>query len=352
MKSARRFASAKVFCVLVASLVLVPAEAEQTKLRVTLQLPVTGHLGVNLVRFKEEVGRRTEGALILEIFDNSRLYKDNEALGAVASGAIEMATITYQQLTKQVPAIGIFEQPFLFNFEALVRAATSPHSEMRILLDKAVLEATGVRILWWQSYGSSVFFSKGRNAKHPLQIRGRKVRVFGENMMHFTKHCGGSPMLISASKQYQAVKDGTVDLVMTGITGVDTRELWKVTDTVTRTEHAALEFVVIINEKVWQTLPPGNRTAIAEASKKVEQELREQMADIEAKAYAFARSKGMTIHEPSPDDVAEWRACSVGLLEDYMNDAGELGWRLMNAYGRLRKEPCCNAGPAGAFNLR
>ena len=87
------FAIAEIFCVLAASLMLVPAKAEQTKLRVTPQQPVTGHLGVNLVRFKEEVERRTEGALALEVFDNSRLYKDNEALGAVASGAIEMATI-------------------------------------------------------------------------------------------------------------------------------------------------------------------------------------------------------------------------------------------------------------------
>jgi TRAP-type C4-dicarboxylate transport system substrate-binding protein len=54
-----------------------------------------------------------------------------------------MATFTYQQFTRKVPAIGIFEQPFLFNFDALVRAAVAPESEMRQLLDRAVLEATG-----------------------------------------------------------------------------------------------------------------------------------------------------------------------------------------------------------------
>jgi C4-dicarboxylate-binding protein DctP len=97
-----------------------------------------------------------------------------------------MATITYQQLTEKVPAIGIFEQPFLFNFEALVRAAASPSSEIRQLLDQAILEATGTRVLWWQSYGSSVFFSKDQDATHPTGIRGRKIRVFGENMAKFT----------------------------------------------------------------------------------------------------------------------------------------------------------------------
>ena len=350
-----RYFSRQYLCVALAWLLLAPmsANAEQTKLRITLQLPITGHLGVNLMQFKREVESPAEGAIGVEIFDNSRLYKDNEALGAVASGAIEMASITLQQLNAKVPAIGIFEQPFLFNFDALVRAATDPDSTVRKLLDKAVLDAAGVRVLWWQSYGSSVLFSKGRDAKEPSQIRGQKVRVFGENMANFTKYCGGVPLLISASKQHQAMKDGTVDIIMTGITGVDTRKLWEVSDTVTRTEHAALEFAVIINEKVWQGLPQDHRTMIAEASWKVERALREQIADIEAGAYAFARAKGMTIHDLTAGDVAEWRACSAGLLEDFMGSAGELGWRLMGAYGKLRTEPCCNAGPSSAaFKVR
>ena len=341
-------------CLLAVSLVLalLPAQAEQTTLRVTLQLPITNHLGVNLVQFKEEVERRTDKVISVEIFDNSRLYQDNEALGAVSSGEIEMASLPYQQFHKNVPAIEIFEQPFLFNFEALVRAATSPGSDIRKPLDKAVLEATGARVLWWQSYGSSVFFSKGQDAKSPTTIHGQKIRVFGENMANFTKYCGGIPFLISASKQYQAVKDGTVDTAMTGITGVDSRELWKVTDTVTRTEHAALEFLVIINEKVWQSLSESHKTIILESSRKVEQDLRQQMGDIEAKAYAFAREKGMKIQELMPDQVAEWRACSASLIEDYLNSAGELGRRLMGAYGRLRTDSCCSSGPQGAFTLR
>ena len=223
---------------------------------------------------------------------------------------------------------------------------------MRQLLDEATIEATGTRVLWWQPYGSSVFFSKGQDTMHPRGIQGRKVRVFGENMAKFVRYCGGVPFVISASKQHQAVKDGTVDMAMTGITGVDSRQLWKVTDTITRTEHAALEFLVIINEKVWQSFDERARTLVLESSRKVEQELREQMADIEAKAYALAREKGMRIHELEPNDVAEWRACSVGLLEDYLKDAGELASRLMAAYGRLRQLSCCSAGPAGTFSLR
>jgi C4-dicarboxylate-binding protein DctP len=329
-----------------------PAGAEQVKLRITLQLPITNHLGVNLKQFKEEVETKTKGAIIAEIFDRSRLFKDNEVLAAVSSGAIEMGTVGLSQFHKEVPALEVFAQPFLFNFEALVRAATSPDSEMRRLLDKALLETTGARVLWWQSYGQSVFFSKGRDARTPAAIRGQKIRVFGENMANFTKYCGGIPFVISASKQDQAIKDGTVDMAMTGVTGVTARQLWKVTDTITRTEHAALEFVVIINDKAWRALGEDHKAVIITAARRAEQDLRQQMADIEAKAYAFARAKGMTVYDLTPNEVAEWRACSAPIVEDYLTLAGELGQRMMAAYGKLRTQPCCTSGPHGEFTRR
>jgi C4-dicarboxylate-binding protein DctP len=233
-----------------------------------------------------------------------------------------------------------------------MRAAVSPDREMRGLLDRAVLEQTGARVLWWQAFGQSVFFSKGRDAKLPAAIRGQKIRVVGTDMEAFVKYCGGIPFKIVASKQNEALKDGTIDMTMTGITGVVAREMWKVTDTVTRTEHAPLQFVVLINEKVWQSLSESRKTVIGTAARKAEQDLQQQMSDIEAEAYTFARGKGMKIHDLTPDEVAEWRACSAPVLEEYMSNAGELGHYLLAAYGKLRTDPCCSAGPSGTFTRR
>jgi C4-dicarboxylate-binding protein DctP len=151
---------------------------------------------------------------------------------------------------------------------------------------------------------------------------------------------------------FQTAKDGTVDMVMTGIASVETRELWKVLDTVTRTEHAALEFAVVINEKVWRSLGDGHKAVITAAGREVERVLRQTIADIEEKAYAFARSKGMKVYDLTPNDVAEWRACSAEVMDAYMNIAGETGRRLMEAYGKLRTDPCCSAGPKGEFTSR
>jgi C4-dicarboxylate-binding protein DctP len=323
---------------------------DQIRLKVTLQLPRTSDIGGNLLQFKEEVERYAKGAVSIEVYDDSKLYTDEQVVAAVSSGAIEMGITNYNQFSTAVPAIDIIGQPFLLNFDALVRAATSPDKEIRKLLDAAILQATGTRVLWWQAYGSSVFYSKGRAVTRPEQIGGQKIRVSGENYAEFMRHCGGVPLIIPGSKQHKAAKDGTVDMITTGISGLGSRKLWEVTDTVTRTEHAALEFVVIINENVWQRLPTPLQAVFLEAARKAERSLRDSMADIEAKGYDLARAKGMTIHELSAEDVAEWRACGAVLMSEYMDRGGELAKRLMNAYGRLRTDPCCATGPGGVFN--
>src|SRR5262245_10807534 len=110
----------------------------------------------------------------------------------------------------KLPAVGILEQPFLFNFEALVRATASPGSELRSLIDEAILASVGVRILWWQSLGNTVFFSKGRDVAQQHRIREQKVRVFSKTLAELVTGHGVTPSLLSISQLHHALRDGTV----------------------------------------------------------------------------------------------------------------------------------------------
>jgi len=341
-------------CVLLAALTLAPSlvDAQPIKLRVTLQAPVTSHIGANLEQFKGEVEKGTENAISIEIFDRGQLYIDERVIDAVSSGEIEMGVAALDQFSYRTATVDVIQLPFLFNFGALVRAATQPKSELRMLIDNAVLDATKVRVLWWQPYGSAVFFSRGREAVVPSRIYNKKIGVFSETMTEFTRHCGGAPLMIPAAKMHDGLKDGMLDMVMAGVMSVDAHRLWTVADTITRTEHAALEFVVIINEQTWQSLAPQHRTIITEAARKAERALREQIAIMEGRAYVFARDKGMAIYELTPDQVAEWRACSAGVLDAYMKNPGDLIPEVAEAYKKLRTDPCCSSGPPGSFQGR
>ena len=111
---------------------------------------------------------------------------------------------------------------------------------------------------------------------------------------------------------------------------------------------------MIINDKAWQSLGEHHRAVIAAAARRAEQDLRQQMADIEAKAYAFARDKGMTVYDLTPNEVAEWRACSAPVVDNYPDACREArpAHDGSAAYGKLRTQPCCVSGPPGEFTRR
>ena len=323
------------------------------KLRATVPVPVTEPFtGAPLVAFKELVEKQTDGSVTVEIFDRGRPYPDETVIEAIRSGLLEMGVIGLNQFARRFTPAALMEQPFLFNFDGLVRAATSPDNEIRQRLDEAILKTMGLRVLSWQTIGTMVVYSMDGDVKDPNRIRGKRIRMFSETSARFVRQCGGIPVLETDGQVQEFFADGRLDLAMMTVAAIRSRELWKVTTAITRTDHVAFEFLVVIAEKTWQSLSDGHRSILAHAGRKVEREVRERASAIEASALELARSKGMKIYDLSPSEVTEWRACSAGLLIDYMERGGELSQALMRAYGKLRTDPCCSDGPQGGDKTR
>lgn len=310
-----------------------PAQAETT-LRITLQLPLKSHLGQNLVMFKEEVEKESNGDIKVEIYDSAQLYKDNEVPQAVGSGSIEMGVASLTRYVGEIPAVDIFYVPFMFNSENKVRAAVAPDSPVRRPIDEAILK-TGSRVLWWQAYGGAIMLSKGGPLRTPADIEGKKVRVFGRTLGKFIETLGGAPTLISGSEQYVAYQRGTVDAGMTGVSGVKSRKLWEVMDTITVTNHADIEFIVVANEKFWQSLSAEEQAIVTKAARNAEEHVRNEMAQIEADAFAAAKENGMAVVELTDAEVAAWRKATQPVLESYLAESGELGQRIYKAASGL-----------------
>lgn len=321
------------------------AQTEPLKLRFSMQFGSSEPIGMSVLQYKMDTEKAAEKSLALEVFENGRLYTDTQVLEAVKSGAVEMGIIGINQIAKVVPAASILELPFVFNFDALVRAATAPGSEIRRLIDDALLKSADLHVLWWGTVGRQVFYSKNVDLLMPSRMQGMKIRIFSETLAHFVRECGGVPVNVSIFKFHQALADGTVDIGMAGASAAQARDLWQVTKAITRTDHATIEYLVVINEKTWQSLSDTHKRVLMETGAKVEREARERSYQLEMAAYEFARSKGMTIYDLAPSEVAEWRTCSAGVISDYMDQNGELAQGLMKAYAKLRMQPCCSNGP-------
>jgi TRAP-type C4-dicarboxylate transport system substrate-binding protein len=317
--------------------------ADPIRLRASSQLPIETDFSSGLVALKARVETATGGAVTIELLHGERGISDQKIGDAIAAGEVEIGIVNIGNLATKAPAVDFIDYPFLLNFEAVVRAVADPVRPIRTLLDTAILEEAGLHVLWWQSYGSNVLFSKGRDAADITNVAGRRVRTHSAGSGKFLAACGATPVLIAATKQREALASGEVEFVMSGVAAVETRSLWQVADTITRIESAPVEFVVAINRGVWRRLPTDVQTTITTAAREIERALRDQSARTEARYYAFAVDKGMRIVELRPDQVEAWRACSWPVAERFMEKLGEVADRLMADYGQIRKEPCCSA---------
>lgn len=302
------------------------------KMRISLQLPLKSHLGQNLQLFEKEVEARTGGAIDVEIYDSATLYKDKEVPAAVGSGAIEAGVASLTRYVGDAPVVDVFYMPFLFNSEDKVRAAVAEGSPIRTAIEAEVAK-TGGQILFWQAYGGAVMLSQGGPIKTPEDLKGKKVRVFGKTLGDFVTAAGGAPTLVSGSEQYLAYQRGTVDVGMTGVSGVKSRKLWEVMDTITVTNHADIEFVVVVNTDWWNGLSPEIQGQIREAASVAQEDVRNRMSEIEAEAYAAAKENGMTVVELSDEDLAAWKAVAQPVYDAYLAATGDAGKAILDAAG-------------------
>ena len=324
------------------------AEAAETKatlptiLRLTLASSLKNPLSQNLIDFKNAIEEDSAGALRIEIFDDAQLYSETQGRAAVSSGEIDIAVVPLGDYAGDIPAAGLFQQPFLFDLKPLVLAATRRDHPSRATIEKEILKKAGVQVLFWQPYGGTVLLSNGAPMTNPSAMDGRNVAAIDSGMANFITNCGGKPQLVSAPDTFKALENKSVDSSMTGILSLKERELWRVANTVTKLRYSEILFVIVINDKSWQRLTEEQRNLVVDVAERVEQSIWRWYFLLEADSYALAQEKGLKIQELTPEDISDWRICSSAIMESFMADTGEVGEQLMDAYGKLRADPCCN----------
>ncbi|WP_420392336.1 TRAP transporter substrate-binding protein DctP [Acuticoccus sp.] len=312
-----------------------PALAERT-LRLSLQVATNHPVGQNILYFKEEVEELSGGEIEVEVYDAAQLYKGSEIPQAVGSGAIDMGLVLIDEYAGTIPATGIFSVAFMFpGYEELAKAA-APGSPVRQKIDDLILD-TGTRVLWWQDYGPIQLLSNDEPLRMPSDLEGKKVRALGKPSGEFVEAAGGIPVKIGGSEQFMAYQRGTVDVGMTGLTAVQSRNLFEVMDYATMTNHAQIEFLVVINEDLWQSMSDQEREWMTTAARNAEEKMRAETRQQHEDAAEWLRSNTeMEVIDLTPQEIDAWKEAAAPAIEAFVASAGELGEELVNEVRALQ----------------
>ncbi len=305
------------------------ALADRT-LRLSLQVNTKHPVGANIVFFKEQVEKASDGKLKIELYDSAQLYKGNEIPQAVGSGAVDMGLVLIDEYAGTIPAVGLFSVAFLFpSYEVLGKAA-DPSSPVRQEIDE-LIRKTGTRVMWWQDYGPIQLLSKDDPISEPAQMKGKKVRVLGKPSGDFINALGGIPVKIGGSEQFIAYQRGTVDIGMTGTTAIQSRKLFEVMNSVTITNHAQTEFLVVVNDKLFDSLTAQEKKWMGDAALAAEMKMRAETKKDNLDSEQFIKEKtSMKVINLTPAQIKSWQEAAKPAIDAYIKDAGPSGQRLVD----------------------
>ena len=306
----------------------VAASAET--ITVTTQLPETHFMTKNWEDFGDLISEMSGGELDVQVFASAQLFKDDQVPEAVGSGAVDAGSVSLARYAGSLPAINVTAIPFVLDSEEKLRKAIAPGSELRQILDQAILEATNNRVLWWQFYGRNIYLADGLALKAPEDFVGKKVRSYGKLQGWTVEALGGAPTLISGSEQFLAYQQGLVDVGMTGSSSVETRKLHEVMDTLTLTYDSAILWAAVINNDLYESLSEEHKKILNEAAKIVEADLTEYSIQDENAVVERLRDK-MNVVELTEEERQAFREATAVVRERFLEESGELGKKALEA---------------------
>lgn len=302
--------------------------------RVALQYPASSNLGDNLIEFKDLVEVISNGVIQVDIIPDGRLMADEAVPPAVASGEIEMGVATTGAIGFMVPLADVFQIPFVFNSNAVVRDATSAASPIRRSIDGGLLERA--QVLWWQAGGSAVTVSRNEPIRVPEDLNGKTVAVGGDLLSQWVAQLGGRPVQPPPVADYGTERTAEIDVAMVPADAVRSGRLDRYMRGFTATNHVSFEHAVMINDGIWQGLDLRQKRVIEEASLRVERVLRGSILQTGIRPRRTRKASGCR-STSSVEETLAWQRSGERAAADYIARTGEADQRLLNIARQLEE---------------
>jgi C4-dicarboxylate-binding protein DctP len=282
--------------------------------------------GKGSLKFKELAEKYTNGKVKVEVYPNSSLFKDKEEIEALQLGSVQMlapSTAKFAPLgAKEFEALDL---PWLFKDEATYTRAMK--GDVGKWLFKK-LEAKGITGLAYWDNGFHMV-SANRPLIHPADFQGLKVRISGSKIAdRYFREVGAIPQIMAFSEVYQALQTGVVDSCENTPSNYLTQKFHEVQKDITVSNHAHLQYAVIVNSKFWNGLPADIRGQLQKAMDEATDYTNSIAVKENEDALAEIKKSGKTtLHYLTDDQKKEWQ---TAMAPTYKWAKGRVGQEVLD----------------------
>ena len=252
----------------------------------------------------------TKGAVKVEVYANSTLYRDKDEMEALQLGAVQMLAPSLAKLGPLgVKEFEVFDLPYIFDNTEMLHKVTQGALGVSLL---SKLEPKGIKgLAFWDNGFKS--FSANRPLKTPADFRGLKMRIQSSKVLESQMRAlGALPQVMAFSDVYQALQTGVVEGTENPHSNLYTQKMFEVQKHMTLTGHGYLGYAVITNKRFWESLPSGIRAKLEQAMKEATDFANKIAQEENDNALASVKESGKTqVYTPTTAERAELKKIMV-----------------------------------------
>lgn len=219
------------------------------------------------VHFKEEVEKKSNGRIQVEVYPSEQLGKEIEAIRLIQAGVIDM-TITSSTLSNWTEILTFCELPFFLKDSTdMTRFMLSSTGKK---LERSMIEDTGLRALGYFQRGER-HLTSNRPIKHPDDLNGLIIRV--PNVPSFVtawSSLGAKPTPMSFSEVFTSLQQGTIEAQENPFAMIKNAGFAEVQKYINLTGHVYSWAYPVLGESQFQSLPKDLQKIVVDAGKEMQ----------------------------------------------------------------------------------
>ena len=315
-----------VLSVLLAFSVIVLAETHAAPVTIRFSASMPGHnfMTKQCVEWGKLVDQNSGGELKVQIFDSAQLYKDNELIKAIQTGAVDAGIMGSPFMGAQlIPTIRVFQMPFLFHtVDDMIKVY---HSKVGAGW-KETAEKKGIKVMGLVVHPSpeDQLIAAVKPVKVPGDLKGMTIRVIGPDDAAVMKKWGAAPSFIPGMDVYPALQRGTLQGAIGSVMLQVDLKRYEVAPYAVFLPLAGAQAYYGMNKEVFDKLTPKQQKALVDASTTMESRTKEMTMKDLAVAMEQLKKVMKGLHTPTPQEMAQWREGVADMWPELVGSNKEL----------------------------
>lgn len=269
--------------------------------------------------FADELSKRTDGEITVQIFPSGQLGNDGQMIDGVRSGIIDISLVGLNNLTGLMPEAGAAELPFMFpDRDAAYKALDGAPGQMIA----AQFETHGMKSLGFPENGYRNMTNNRGPIREPKDVAGLQMRVNNSKALNdMFLALGAAPQQLPVAELYTALETGVVDSQDHPIAVTLSFKFYEVQKYLSMTQHAYSALAFFMNLDKFNSLPPEQQTIVLDTAKDAVAMQRELSTSQEEDRIAELEAAGMEVNRDV--DAAAFQQATKGVWDNFIAENGD-----------------------------